>query len=354
MANQRSSTNRRQFVSAIGRVATALSLGAMPAIISARSARAADRLVVASYGGTLGEFMEAELNKPFTAETGIRVELVAGTDLAKVKAQVMSKNVEWDVIDGGGSFMAAGAKDNLWESLDTNILDTSRLLVPAREDRMPVFVFAGGIGYDPARSSAPPRDYTQLWDVKNHPGRRALRARVDGNLEMALIADGVDPQKLYPLDVERAFKSLDRIKPHVVKWFTEIPQSITLLQTKEADFSITFASRVKSAVDAGVPLAFSFDQTMNGLDYYAVARGSPRKEAAMQYIAFASRPERQAAYAEKLGLVPVAKGATEKVSPAARKWLPDLGNKKSVLLSDDWWQANFVPLDKRFREWILT
>src|SRR5215469_743993 len=157
MANRGSNTTRRRFLGTIGKAAAALSFGAGPAVITSRNAQAAERLVVASYGGSLGEFMEAELNKPFTAETGIKVELVAGTDLAKVKAQVMSKNVEWDVIDGGGSFMAAGAKDNLWEPLDNKILDTSNLLVPAREDRMPVFVFAGGIGYDPARSSAPPR-----------------------------------------------------------------------------------------------------------------------------------------------------------------------------------------------------
>ena len=49
--------------------------------------------------------------------------------------------------------------------------------------------------------------------MKKFPGRRALRNHPIATLEAALMADGVAPDKLYPLDVDRAFKKLEEIKP---------------------------------------------------------------------------------------------------------------------------------------------
>ena len=34
------------------------------------------------------------------------------------------------------------------------------------------------------------------------------------------MADGVAPDKLYPLDVDRAFKKLEEIKPNITVWWT--------------------------------------------------------------------------------------------------------------------------------------
>jgi hypothetical protein len=58
--------------------------------------------------------------------------------------------------------------------------------------------------------------------------------------------------------------------------------------------------------------------------------------------------------AEKLGFMPVAKGAAEKVSPEARKWIADPANPRNAFVDDDYWRDNFIPADKRFKEWILT
>jgi putative spermidine/putrescine transport system substrate-binding protein len=42
-------------------------------------------------------------------------------------------------------------------------------------------------------------------------------------LEIALLADGVAPDKLYPLDLDRAFKKLDTIKKNTIWWATNAP-----------------------------------------------------------------------------------------------------------------------------------
>jgi putative spermidine/putrescine transport system substrate-binding protein len=346
--------SRRDFLIGAGKAGAALALATGPFVIVPGRARAAERIVAIGYGGSFGEFVKEAWIKPFTAESGIEVELVTSPDLARVKAQVVSKNVEWDVFDGSGSMIAAGSKEGLWEPLDTSVIDASRFIAPVGEDRMPVFVYSGGIAWDPARNKAPPKDFAQLWDVKKYPGRRALRTRASETLELALLADGVEPGRLYPLDIDRAFKALERLKPQVKKWFDQTTQMISLVQTNEADYVYAYANRVKAATDAGISIEFSFDQTVNVNDYFAVVRGSPRKKAAMRYLEFVTRPDRQAAMVEKMALVPVTKGAIERVSAEARKSVPNLSNPRSVFLDDNFWADRFVEVDKRFKEWVLT
>ena len=45
---------------------------------------------------------------------------------------------------------------------------------------------------------------------------------------LALLADGVAPSKLFPLDLDRAFHKLDQIKPNVAVWWKTGDQSKTM------------------------------------------------------------------------------------------------------------------------------
>lgn len=136
-----------------------------------------------------------------------------------MNAQIQSNNIQWDVLDAAGAMAYAGEKEGLWEAVDTKLIDPARFVRKPPSFAVPTAVYTGGVGYDPSRNERPPKDFAQLWDIKNFPGRRALPRIVDEVLELALLADGVTPSKLYPLDVDRAFKALDRIKPYVKVWF---------------------------------------------------------------------------------------------------------------------------------------
>jgi putative spermidine/putrescine transport system substrate-binding protein len=352
MKRLRSSISRREILKAGSGLV--LATFASPAIVSPASAQSANRLTMVSYGGSYGDFIRDGWNKPFTAETGIEVILAEGPDLAKAKAMVQTKNIEWDIFDSAGSIVIAGSRQGLWEPLDGKVTDGSRYVVPVSKDYVPVYIYSGGIAWDPARVKAPAQDFAQLWNTKSYPGRRGLRKRASETMELALIADGVDPDKVYPLDVDRVFKSLDRIKGSVRTWFDQTAQGITLIQTGECEYTYTFANRVKAAKEAGISIDFSFKQNLNALNYFAVLRGTPRKEAAMRYLEFVTRPAQQARMAEKISLVPIAKNADTMTSESAKKWQPDLKSTKNLFISDDYWADNFVKLDRRFREWLLT
>jgi putative spermidine/putrescine transport system substrate-binding protein len=51
--------------------------------------------------------------------------------------------------------------------------------------------------------------------VRRFPGPRSLRNHPVDNLEFALLADGAAMDKLYPIDMDRAFRKLDEIRQHV-------------------------------------------------------------------------------------------------------------------------------------------
>jgi putative spermidine/putrescine transport system substrate-binding protein len=341
--------SRRTFVTRAAKLSSAVI--AAPFVLPG-TARAATRISFVSWGGSYGETTKALWIKPFTAETGIEVDYVTGPDIARLKAQVESKNVVWDVVDGVAYQAAA---NGLAEPLDQKILDPNRFTSKLHPFACPTGTYFGGIAYDPKRTPAPPKDFSEFWNVKGFAGRRGLRNRITEMLEIALLADGVDPAKLYPLDADRGFKALDRIKPSIKTWFAETGQGISLIQTGEVEYTYTYGSRVKPAKESGVSIDMALDQCITTTQYYFVAKGTPRKEAAMRFLEFITRPKLQADFIikEQMTGAPVVKGVDSLIQ-GVKIWRPNPNSNKHVHFNDDYWGPKFVELDRRFKEWILS
>jgi len=345
-----SSRTRRAFLQQAGAIAGAALLGA-PAIVRAQS----KSIAVTCWGGAYENAVRTAFAEPFTKETGIAVNLVNNADLARMKVQVESKNVSWDVFDSIGPQIVAGSRQGLWEKLDPAIVKTDGLITRMAADFVGTYSYAGGIGYDPKRDGGRhPGTYAEFWDVKAFPGRRGLRPRASENLEMALLADGVAPDKLYPLDIERAFKAMDRIKPAVRKWIETTPETVTLIASNELDFTYTYLSRVLPAQRAGTSIQMSMKQTLNSLEYLAVPKYGRNTKAAMQYVAFCLRPDRQAAFCEMVEFAPNSAQAMSLVSAAAKARMPDLHDPNSIVINDQWWGDHYDALQNRFTTWMLT
>ena len=319
-------------------------------------ARANPSITVTCWGGDYEKSVRAIFAEPFTHETGIGVNIVNNADLTKLKVQVRNKNVSWDVFDSIGPHILSASKDEIWEPIDESIVDRKNLIVPGGADYVGTFLFAAGIAYDPKRyaSGKFPTNFKEFWDVEQFPGRRALRPRVSEMLEIALVADGVPPSKLYPLDVERAFKVLDRIKPHVRKWTETTPETISLVLNNEVDFSYSFVTRVIPSQQAGNSIDIPLSQTVNATEFLAVPKGSKNREAAMKYLAFVLRPDRQAEFSNRMFFSPNNKNALPLVSADTQKYLPDMDSPDNIIINDAWWADNFETLQKRFTGWLLV
>ena len=329
---------------------------ALPGVIIPGRARGAGKVVVVNFGGAMGDAKQQAIYTPFTKDTGIEVIVVPGPDLAKMRAQVQSKDVEWDVVDLLDAWVPAGARLGLLEPIDEKVVNRSGV-VPKASHPYAVggSIYAGGIAFPTDRlSGKAPQDWPQFWDTKGLPGRRGLRNRVNDTLEIALMADGVAPKDVYPCDVERAFKALDRIKPAVSHWIAQTAQTVSLVQANECDFTYTYTTRVKDMQRAGVPMGYSFKQNIMGVGWAGVVKGTPRKEAAMQLCAYIAKPELQVKLANLAGDAPCYSDALAKVDPDARKWMPDVADPNNLFVDATWWDSRVDELTRRFKEWLLT
>lgn len=313
-------------------------------------------IAVTCWGGAYEQAIKSSFADPFTKETGIGVNLINNADLTRMKVQVQSKNVSWDVFDSIGPQIMTGSREGLWEDIDTAIVDTSSMQQTTGSDHIATYSYAGGIGFDPKRfpEGKHPTTFAELWDVKGFPGRRGLRSRISENLEMALLADGVAPDQLYPLDIERGFKALDRIKDAVRKWIETTPETVSLIASNEVDFTYTYLSRVLPAQRAGTSVQMSMAQTLNSLEYLAVPKHGKNTEAAMQYVAFCLRPDRQAAFCNQVEFAPNVPAALDLIDEQAKQRMPDMKNPNSIIINDRWWGEHYDALQHRFTEWMLT
>ncbi len=199
----------------------------LPAITSIPDAlKGSGTVRVCSYGGALQSAQRQAYFKPFEELTGIKVVEAEGPDLAKVKAMVDTGNIEYDV----GEFDRASVinlqnKGDYWEPLDYNLYDTDNI-DPAFRYKYSVDMLPYGqiFAYrTDAFKGAVPTDNPDLWDTKTFPGARCLQSGSGGltpDIEIALMASGVPKDKVYPVDIDKAFASLAKIKGDVDKWWT--------------------------------------------------------------------------------------------------------------------------------------
>ncbi len=351
---------RRRLLGAGAGIAAATT-ASWPLILTPGRARAAGKLYFATYGGSYAEALDDAFLKPFGKETGIQVVLTGAADLAKLKVEVMSGSVEWDMIELLPTEVLTATHEGLLQPIDYGIVSVPDLLYPQAKqpNAVSVFTYTGGIAYDEEHqpNGKHPATWPEFWDAKNFPGRRGLRSRPNDTLEIAMLAAGTDPKKVYPIDVDRAFKILDEIKPHITKWIDTAPQSLELVQTREIDFSYTFNGRVFAADNAGAKLGYSMDQVLVFLNTFCVPKGTKNAADAMKLLNFMMKPERQAAFCEKIAYPPVTKQGLALVPDSIKKkWVPDPNNPKNLAVDSEWWgvPGRFAELTKRFQNWLLT
>src|SRR6266849_9932934 len=108
-----------------------LALGAGSMLAGApfvRPSRSQARTVyVNSYGGVWETSWRKAFFEPFTAQTGIQIKTVPGVSFAKLKAQVQSRNFEWDVVNLGDVEYGQAVLEGLLEKVDNKAAKTDQL-----------------------------------------------------------------------------------------------------------------------------------------------------------------------------------------------------------------------------------
>ncbi len=320
---------------------------------------AADTLTVADPGGPYGPAFRKAFYTPFEQAMGVKVVNVAhdSTPVAQVRAMVDAKSHLWDVVDLSPFQTALLAQ--LGDYLEPVALARADVpgMLPAGLTTVSagIDVFATVIAYrSDAFPHGGPRNWVDFWDVAKFPGRRSLR-RNPQVLEAALMADGVPLDKLYPLDVERGFRSLDRIRDHIAVWWSNGAQSTQLLQSGEVDMIWIWNGRAQAAIDGGTPAKIVWNQGLYELDVWAIPKGCPRLELAQRFVRFASDPVRQAVVSEGLAYGPANLDAFNSIPPERAERLPTYKPNLELMqpMNDAWWAEHYSALVDRFNAWVI-
>jgi putative spermidine/putrescine transport system substrate-binding protein len=332
-------------------------------------------LTIATWGGAYGQSQEIAYFQPFTHKTGVKIttETYDGT-LAALKDKIGGSTSPYDVVD-----LSQGALDALCRDGKLETLDSSMLTAPSGGTSVSDDFISGGItscgiasvawstaiAFDrQAFTKVQPSKIADLLDIQRFPGKRALPNGPRYTLELALLADGVDPADVYhqlgnPEGVDRAFNALDKIKAQIL-WWDKAEDAISLLMQRKAAMAAGYSGRLfRAQVAARQRVDVIWDGQIYDLDLWAIPKGAANKDDAKRFIAFATEPAQMAAQAELIAYGPMRKSAIALVGkhPSIgidmKGYLPTAPDNfhKALKFKEAWWNEHGEELAKRFQEW---
>ena len=346
-------------------------------LLAAAGPAPAAELVVVSWGGAYQRSQEEALFQPWMERTGHRIVVEGGYSggLAEIKAQVETGAVTWDLVSVEAEDAVLGCEEGLLERLDPGALPPAPDGTPAAEDFVDGGLFECGIAnnlasivvaYDRGRLAEPPAAVRDFFDLEKYPGKRGLRRTVRGNLEMALVADGVPAARVYEelraeAGVARAFAMLETLREDAV-WWEAGSQPPQLLADGEVLMTTAFNGRIFDAVATeGKDFAILWDGQVYTQGYFVIPAGSKRRRLALELIAFATSTERLVDQFSRIAYAPARRSAQARIrgyhrDPALdiRPYLtttpPNLDN--AVRADVDFWLDRQTELNERFLAWL--
>jgi mannopine transport system substrate-binding protein len=318
-----------------GAAALAVSAGAVPLIGCGSSSGGGSSgggggggsLTFSSLGGDYSRAYKDAFVEAFTKQTGttVRFDDAPGQIYARLLAQNKSGNITWDVVEiGVDDFVGLSSQGYLMKlPADVKAKLAARSLAGSVSD----YGVANGAGANNVIVSSnphvkkPPLDPAQFFDVTNYPGVRGMWG--DGyfdNPVMALYALGVPQDKLFPLDLDRAYQKLDDIRPHVKTWWTTGDQSQQLIRDNEVDINLMWDGRATGLkFDDKLDVNLSYQKSTVYGNTLVIPRGAPHPEPAERFLEFmAADPKGAAQWTAAVGYPSSAKDA-DKYLPQSQK-----------------------------------
>ena len=260
------------------------------------------QLVVASWGGAYQTAQRKAFFEPFEKDFNVHIVEASTPDYGKIYEWQRNGVASIDVLDVETFFVFQAGRKGALARLDRNLLPAASLMKNSIDNfGVASCAYAEVIAWNRKRNPGlSDLKWTDFWDTERIPGPRAFRDLPATTLEAALLADGVPADRLYPLDVDRAFKKLDalRAKTKLVLWSAG-SEPIELLKDGTVALSTAWNGRIRDAQKEGMPLDMSFNQATLDWLWWVIPKDAKNKELAMKFIAFTLRPDRQCASCRK-------------------------------------------------------
>jgi len=319
-------------------------------------------ITIGLWGGAFSDNVQKAYIVPFEADTHAKVIVQEyGSDVtAMVKAQVQQNTPGFDLISGVGILdqVAVMRDASVIQKLDwSKIPNSGDLTDNAKYDyAMGQYVISTNFVYNSkAYPNGGPDDAQKWYDVNTYPGPRALiNFSPTGVLEQALIADGVAVKDLYPLDVDRAFKMLDKVKPSIVKWWGSGAEIFDSLTSEESSSGVFWIAHAYRAQTAGAPVVVSMKDMFLIVDCWAIPTNAQNLDVVYAFLNYTIDGQRSANYTRLMGYAPVVKSALNYLTDAEQQKLATYpaNEAQGFWANVDYWQKNFATISERYLAWI--
>lgn len=334
------------------------------ALTSAAFAQSGE-VIVATTGGAYDRALKEVWFEPFTQATGIKVNTVTATDAEqRTRAQAMANagRVTWDIINNV-DIIAESAQNRAF----TRDLASFCTQFEARKELLEKSCNSAGVrislnatllAFNTERfKSGEPATWADLWDVARFPGPRALPSFNDPwrVFAAALLADGVPVDKLFPIDIDRALKKLDAIKPQIQLWWRTGDQSQQGFRNAEYVMGMIWGTRASALKAEGQPVGISYNGAFLLADTMQILSNGPNSAGAEALLKFyLDNPGVQAKLAERLNVTPPSLDAISKMSDAARANIPNSPEAFKGIVKHDsaWIAANQAKMLDAWNSWI--
>lgn len=341
------------------------------AVLAALSLPAlAEDLTVVSFGGAYGAAQKKSMIDPYVAAKGTNIlfEDYSG-GVAEMTAQVESGNIQWDVVDIEAVDLERACSEGLLEVIPRDILPPGDDGTPAAEDFYPaslsnecgvgIMFWALIYAYNTETiKGGTPTTVADFFDTAKFPGKRALRKRPQGAMEWALIADGVPAAEVYDVlatdeGQARAFAKLSTIKDDLV-FYDSWSQAPQLLNDGGAVMAQVANGRIFVAIkEEGRPFVMVWDNNLYDQDVWSILKGTPRLEAALDFVAFATGTKAVAGMQE-VAYGPSRKSAMALIDPAIVGDLPTAHIDEGTQIDGLFWADYGETLSEKFNQWLLS
>ena len=319
---------------------TAVATIASPSVI-----RAADPLVINSYGGSFEKFMREHIVAPFEAETGIEttVDVNLGKGwLANLRA-AGPENPPYDVLMTNEAWASIEREEGFFEQIPVSEVPNMNDVYPSMRlyDDMAVIGTLAPIGlcYRHDLVETVPTSWKDLWDVEEYHGQTGMYTITNSAGYMFVLMTA----RMYHGSEYEVDKALDKIKELLP--FNQVDFSGTmetvLTQGEAAIGPIDFpaGTRIrKKGVEVSMAAPeegmFMFDQVFN------VLKGSRNKENGYRWIDYILRPDVQRKWVEHYYWTPV--NSLVELSEEEKVDVPIHGEKIDDIILFDWAAANKV------------
>ncbi len=103
---------------------------------------------------------------------------------------------------------------------------------------------------------------------------------------MALSADGVAADELFPMDLDRAYAKLDEIKPHIAVWWKTGNQVQQIMRDDKVVMTMSYSGRALATIKEGIPWAQVWTDALRDTGYMSITKDAPNVLGALAFLDF--------------------------------------------------------------------